>query len=179
MCACTYDPKTKLIPEPKPDRPLSFARQRCACGPAGRRRGCVSAVNPGAAATSFQTLSRYPSKGAFAMVRPKVLLFVLLAGLLALPGALAAQTTADVVGRVTDTSGAVLPGASVTIENVGTKDVRTTVTQRHRGLPLHVVADRQLHGPDRTAGLPVPEREGHARPAATASAWMASSRWAA
>src|SRR4029079_14549563 len=36
-------------------------------------------------------------------------------------------TTGDVVGRVTDRSGAVLPGATVTVENVGTHDVRSTV----------------------------------------------------
>src|SRR5262249_30785682 len=39
-----------------------------------------------------------------------------------------AQGTADVVGRLTDTSGAVLPGATVTAENVGTNNVRTTIT---------------------------------------------------
>ena len=37
-------------------------------------------------------------------------------------------TTGDIVGRVTDESGAVLPGATVTVENVGTHDIRTTVT---------------------------------------------------
>jgi hypothetical protein len=39
-----------------------------------------------------------------------------------------AQGTADLVGRVTDTSGAVLPGAMVTAENVATNSVRTTIT---------------------------------------------------
>jgi len=49
--------------------------------------------------------------------------------ILALPGAAAAQvTTADIVGRVTDSSGAVLPGATVTIENLATHDVRTAPT---------------------------------------------------
>jgi hypothetical protein len=37
-------------------------------------------------------------------------------------------TTADILGRVADSSGAVLPGATVTIENSGTRDVRTTTT---------------------------------------------------
>jgi outer membrane receptor protein involved in Fe transport len=37
-------------------------------------------------------------------------------------------TTADVVGHVTDASGAVLPGATVTIENPSTGDSRTLVT---------------------------------------------------
>ena len=39
-----------------------------------------------------------------------------------------AQGTADLVGRVTDTSGAVLPGAMVTAENVATNNMRTTIT---------------------------------------------------
>src|SRR5262245_29412764 len=34
-------------------------------------------------------------------------------------------TTADIVGRVTDASGGVLPGATITIENVATHDVRS------------------------------------------------------
>src|SRR5947207_12351924 len=37
-------------------------------------------------------------------------------------------TTADIVGRVTDVTGAVLPGATVTVENVGTRDIRTLPT---------------------------------------------------
>ncbi len=48
---------------------------------------------------------------------------------LALPASAAAQvTTGDIVGRVTDASSGVLPGATVTIENVGTHAVRTTPT---------------------------------------------------
>ncbi len=39
-----------------------------------------------------------------------------------------AQGTADIVGRVTDTSGGVLPAVTVTAENIATKNVRTTVT---------------------------------------------------
>jgi hypothetical protein len=37
-------------------------------------------------------------------------------------------TTADIVGRVTDASGAVLPGATVTIENTATGAVRSQPT---------------------------------------------------
>jgi hypothetical protein len=53
---------------------------------------------------------------------------VFLALVLSVPGALAQVTTGDIVGRVVDSSGAVLPGATVTIENAGTSDVRSTIT---------------------------------------------------
>ena len=43
-----------------------------------------------------------------------------------------AQGTADIVGRVTDTSGAVLPAVTVTAENVATKNVRSHHLRRHR-----------------------------------------------
>ena len=39
-----------------------------------------------------------------------------------------AQGTADIVGRVTDASGGVLPAVTVTAENIATKNVRTTLT---------------------------------------------------
>ena len=42
--------------------------------------------------------------------------------------AFAQATTADLVGRVADGSGAVLPGATVTITHTGTGQVRTQVT---------------------------------------------------
>ncbi len=45
-----------------------------------------------------------------------------------LPSLAAAQGTADIVGRVTDASGAILPGATVTAENLATKEVRTVTT---------------------------------------------------
>ncbi len=44
------------------------------------------------------------------------------------PPAFSQVTTADIVGRVVDSSGGVLPGATVTVENVGTHDVRTVPT---------------------------------------------------
>ena len=48
--------------------------------------------------------------------------------LLALNTLVFAQGTADIVGRVTDTSGGVLPAVTVTAENIATKNVRTTIT---------------------------------------------------
>ena len=49
------------------------------------------------------------------------------------PGTAAAQGTATIRGTVTDASGGVLPGATVTITNTGTKDVRTAVTDDRGG----------------------------------------------
>jgi hypothetical protein len=42
--------------------------------------------------------------------------------------AFAQITTGDIVGRVTDNSGGVLPGATVTVENVGTRVTRSSTT---------------------------------------------------
>ena len=42
--------------------------------------------------------------------------------------ALAQLTTADIVGRVTDTTGAVLPGVTVTVEHAGTHETRVVPT---------------------------------------------------
>jgi len=54
---------------------------------------------------------------------------VVVASLLALPSAVAGQiTTADIVGRVTDATGAVLPGVTITVESVGTHDIRSLPT---------------------------------------------------
>ena len=58
------------------------------------------------------------------------LLSLLVAGA---PGAAAAQDTSTVRGTVTDSSGGVLPGATVTITNVGTQAVRTAVTDDRGG----------------------------------------------
>src|SRR5271156_111680 len=54
---------------------------------------------------------------------------VLLAGLLTapLPG-FAQSTTADITGTVTDNTGAILPNATVTLTNLGTKETRKATT---------------------------------------------------
>ena len=44
--------------------------------------------------------------------------------------AIAQVTTADVLGRVTDTCGAALPGVMVVIENLGTGATRSVVSDR-------------------------------------------------
>ena len=50
--------------------------------------------------------------------------------LLTIPAsALAQVTTGEIVGRVADESGGVLPGATITVQNLGTGDVRTTVAR--------------------------------------------------
>src|SRR5215831_9895993 len=65
------------------------------------------------------------------MFRARAFASLVVPGLAALclaldPAAVRAQvTTADIVGRVTDATGAVLPGVTITIENVATHDVRT------------------------------------------------------
>src|SRR4029078_6960430 len=60
----------------------------------------------------------------FAICRGAAVLLILLLATIAS----AQVTTGDIVGRVTDESGAVLPGAPVTADNVGTHEIRTTVT---------------------------------------------------
>ena len=75
----------------------------------------------------------------------RVLCAVALGLLLAVP-VHAQVTTADLVGRVTDTSGGVLPGATVTVTNDGTRDVRVATDGRRRRLRVQPAADRQLHG---------------------------------
>ena len=49
------------------------------------------------------------------------------------PATAAAQGTATIRGTVTDASGGVLPGATVTITNAGTKEFRTAVTDDRGG----------------------------------------------
>src|SRR5512134_2328656 len=65
------------------------------------------------------------------MIRPSprgVSALAALTWLLCVAPAEAQVTTADVVGRVTDSSGGALPGATVTITNPATGDTRTLVT---------------------------------------------------
>ena len=50
-------------------------------------------------------------------------------------------------------TGAVLPGVTVTVENVGTHDDARRADQRHRRLRLQPAADRPLHGEDRAPGI--------------------------
>ncbi|HVT27360.1 MAG TPA: carboxypeptidase-like regulatory domain-containing protein, partial [Lacipirellulaceae bacterium] len=57
----------------------------------------------------------------------RVLCFALSLVFLAITG-VRAQETADIVGTVTDASGAVLPGATITLTNTGTSVSRTTQT---------------------------------------------------
>ena len=71
-----------------------------------------------------------------------VLATVWLVGAVAGP-AHAQVTTADVVGRVTDTSGGALPGATVTITNPATGDTRTQVTSETGDYTFGLRADRR------------------------------------
>lgn len=61
-------------------------------------------------------------------VRRIVSLTFIILGLLSVIKVNAQVTTADVVGKVTDTNGSAMPGAKVVIENKGTGDVRTIQT---------------------------------------------------
>jgi len=56
------------------------------------------------------------------------LTILLIGSFLSAPTALSQNTTGDVLGTVTDSTGAVLPNASVTITNAGTKASRKSVT---------------------------------------------------
>jgi hypothetical protein len=51
------------------------------------------------------------------------------AGILSTAAASAQNTTADILGSVTDVSGAVVPGAAIQIRNLGTGEVRTVQSQ--------------------------------------------------
>src|SRR5881398_1148482 len=72
---------------------------------------------------TFQSFS--PTGGSMARVRAVMGVVFLIFGLAA---SSAAQGTGDIVGRVTDSSGGVLPGVTVTATSLATNISRTTVT---------------------------------------------------
>ena len=90
--------------------------------------------------------------------------------------AFAQVTTADIVGRVTDSTGAVLPGATVTITNEGTRDVRSAPTTRVGRLRLQPPAHRHLRRQGGTAGIRHAEHAARCSRRATAPDSMRSSR---
>ena len=59
----------------------------------------------------------------------RMLCVLLVAALMALQAAGQSIVTGDAVGTVTDPSGAVIPGATVTLTNLGTNAVQTTSTE--------------------------------------------------
>ena len=61
--------------------------------------------------------------------------------------------TATVLGTVHDSSGAVVPGATVTLKNVATGITATTVTDAERQLSVPQRPDRHLQRARRAAGL--------------------------
>ncbi len=58
----------------------------------------------------------------------KINLWICLLGLLGLAPAMGAQTTATLLGSALDATGAVIPGAKITVRNTGTNAVRETTT---------------------------------------------------
>ena len=77
------------------------------------------------------------------------LMFVLLC-----PAVARAQfDTATVLGSVKDSSGAVVPGATVTLKNVGDRHYRHRRHRRRRQLPVPERPRRHLHRARRAAGL--------------------------
>src|SRR5947207_8012064 len=74
-----------------------------------------------------------------------------------------AQATAEVNGRVTDESGGVLPGVTVTVTQTDTGFTRSVVTEAN-GLRGLEPADRSLQARGRAAGVPHLRADRH-RPA--------------
>ena len=94
------------------------------------------------------------------MHRPRVLsllVALLFISSLTFPTASFAQTTADLVGRVTDASGAVLPGATVTHREHRHRDVRTTSPARPATTSSPCCRSARTPA-DRAPGLPDTER---------------------
>jgi hypothetical protein len=77
----------------------------------------------------------------------------LLAALLVPQASQAQVLYGSLVGNVKDTSGATMPGATVTITNNDTKLTRETVTNSTGGYDFATVSDRQLHGQAHPTGL--------------------------
>src|ERR1700752_3591948 len=89
-------------------------------------------------ATAKFTWHRRPQRWSACLVQRTVLMILLL--LAFLPAAYA-QVSASMKGVVTDASGAAVPGVTVTIKNVETGTVRSSVTDdagRYLVLALHV-----------------------------------------
>jgi hypothetical protein len=55
----------------------------------------------------------------------RLLAAIIAAGIFLLPPLIGQVTTADILGRITDSSGSVVPSAKVMLQNAGTQDVRT------------------------------------------------------
>src|ERR1700732_3188574 len=70
----------------------------------------------------------HPTKRGRMIVRGWIKQFVLLAFLAFTSVALGQLTTADILGTVTDSTGAVVPNANVTLTNLGTNEKRTAQT---------------------------------------------------
>src|ERR1700733_14823946 len=67
-------------------------------------------------------------KKACLRVKLSITFSILLLTIAMIGTATAQQTTGDILGTVTDKSGAVVPGATITVANSGTHESRTTVT---------------------------------------------------
>ena len=73
-------------------------------------------------------------------------LFVLALLSCLVPGEVSAQAVSGtILGTVKDSSGAVVPGATVTLVNTGTGLTRTVVTDAKRRVHGPLAADRHLH----------------------------------
>ena len=86
---------------------------------------------------------------------PLLALFLALGCVLFVASTAHAQiTTADLVGTVRDTTGGVVPGATVTLSNDATGDEPIGHHCRRRDLHLHGAASRGLHDRRRNPGVP-------------------------
>ena len=73
-------------------------------------------------------------------------------GVCLLPASLAAQAvTGTILGTITDTTGAVMPGATVTLTNAGTGLVRVVVTDAGGEYTAPSLPTGTLHGEGRAA----------------------------